>query len=64
MDASAAMVYYALAMTKQQSKPRPAAASYNAVARAMAHLGKVGGRHPDRRKEANRKACRGPKVAA
>lgn len=54
------MVYYALAMTEQQSKgKRKRGASYNAVARAMAHIGKVGGRHPDRRKEGNRKACRG-----
>lgn len=30
----------------------------NKVARAMACLGKVGGRHPDKRKEGSRRACR------
>ncbi len=31
----------------------------NPVARAMAVLGKVGGRHPDKRAEASRRGCRG-----
>ena len=31
----------------------------NQVACGLALLGKVGGRHPDRRKEASRRACRG-----